>query len=84
MSLSPRKNGLTSLFKEVRVFKVSLQSLTPVSQGFRQWESVLPVSIREKIAIRERFLTERKSRILPQGPCHTKNTTVIVIHYIWW
>ena len=41
MPLSPRKNGLTSLFKKVRVFKVS------IGEGFLQSEVLGEVSVLE-------------------------------------
>ena len=49
MLLSHSKNGLTSLFKEVRVFKVGRNSLVLFGHGFVLWMVLISVDSSERI-----------------------------------
>ena len=65
MLLSPRKNGLTSLFKEVRVFKaiVIAESLARVVAAIRitsvRWWSYLPLKTQKLVLSDPAFVVPR-------------------------
>ena len=92
MLLSPRKNGVTSLFKEVRAFKASLTMVTPsvetleapfcvISQYYGCDTPYRAIPFRE-VSTPPKFLTQRARRgiLMPRGRnCHE---TIFAAHFL--